>query len=224
MVAVAGLALLPSAAAGKAHRFRIAGATAQAKAVEDAVLKPIQDGGQNDTIHAEFTISYRLVLEKAGVFKAPVLSVPSQKSTRVLIKGETAGRGNGQTWLRDHYATWSCQLKPHRFKTIRDYVVAGGTVKSQIGESFAFAVDEDHCQASEQGALPDGIGTTAGKRLAPEMLITHAFSAAELSARKRTVQLAQSASGPIDCKTLEMVSCTDTASASGTLKLARKRH
>jgi hypothetical protein len=210
------------AAPAGARKFRVAGAKAQAHAVEDAVLKPVDTGGQNDTIHAEFSVSYRLVREP-GLFKSPVLSVPSQKSTRVLIKGETTGRGNGQTWIRDHYGTWSCQLKPHAFKTVREYSVAGATVQSQVAESFNLALDPDHCQVSERGALPDGIGTTAGRRLSPEMLISHAFTAAELGAKRKTVRLAQTASGPIDCTTAEMVSCTDSATASGKLKLVRRR-
>jgi hypothetical protein len=220
MVAVAGLGLTASA---DARKFRVTGAVAHASAVEDAELAPLEEGGQNDRVHAEFDVSYHLVRE-AGVFKSPVLSVPSARTTRVLVKGSTRARGSGQTWRHDHYASWSCRLKPHRFKTVRDYaVVAGNTVQVQVGESFNFSVSDRYCTQSEQGALPGGLGTTAGRRLAPEMLIAHAFSASELGAGKLTVHLAQTAGGPVDCSGGEVVSCTDSATTTGTLVLRRKR-
>src|SRR3954453_16419457 len=116
MVAVAGLAVVAPAGARK---FRVVGGSAKAHAVEDAELAPLESGGQNDKIHAEFSVSYRMVREP-GLFKSPVLSVPSGRSTRLLIKGATSARGNGQTWRGDHYATWSCDFPPHKFKTMRD--------------------------------------------------------------------------------------------------------
>jgi hypothetical protein len=211
---------LSMASGAEARSFKVVGASATARAVEDAVLAPIVDGAQPDQIHAEFSVKYRQVREP-GLFKSPVLQVPG--TTRILIKGVTKARGNGQTWVRDHYATWSCTLKPHRFKTVRDYTTTGGTVQSQVGESFNFDLSEKYCKASEQGALPGGIGTTGGKRLAPEMLISHAFTASELKKRRKTIRLTQVASGALDCRTVETVSCTDTASASGKLKLRRRR-
>jgi hypothetical protein len=219
MVVVAGLVVVSPAAARK---FRIVGGSAEAHAVEDAELNPLESGGQNDKIHAEFSVSYRMVREP-GLFKSPVLSVPGTRATRILIKGATTARGSGQTWLRDHYATWSCDFPPRKFKTVRDHsVVSGNTVQSQVGESFNFAASEKYCKGSEQGALPGGIGTSSGKHLAPHMLISHAFTAAELAARKRTVRLSPTATGPVDCSGGELAACVDTATASGKLKLRRK--
>jgi hypothetical protein len=223
-VGLVAVAVFATAGSAEARKFRVVGATARAKAVEDAQLAPLEAGGQNDKIHAEFGVSYHLVRGAgAGLFKSPVLTVPSARTTRVLIKGTTTARGSGQTWRHDHYATWSCQLKPHKFRTVRDYeLVSGNTVQSQVGESFSFDVSQKYCTESEQGALPGGIATTAGRRLAPEMLISHTFTAGELAARKPAVQLAQTVTGPVDCSGGEVASCTDSATASGTLRLKRR--
>jgi hypothetical protein len=223
-VVVVAVAVVAAAECAEARKLRVVGAAAHAKAVEDAELAPLEAGGQNDKIHAEFSVSYHLVRgAAAGLFKSPVLTVPSARTTRVLIKGSTTARGSGQTWRHDHYASWSCQFKPRTFKTVRDYELVGGdTVRTQVGESFHFDVNTKYCTQSEQGALPGGIGTTAGSRLAPEMLMSHTFTAGELAARKQTVQLAQTATGPVDCSGGEIASCTDSATGSGTLKLKRR--
>jgi hypothetical protein len=240
---VAGtLVVAPMAHAQKFHQFYVAGATGHVKAVEDSEAASQETGGQNDKVHVEYSMDYSFVKPR-GIYGLGTILVPFSgpaKPTHVVtggsfVKGSVTTRASGQTWIRTgggddtsgHYATWSCVLKPEKFKGNRGFTpvaVGGGrySVQSPAALAFASQPEESQCTASEPGAVPGaGFEISARRKAARAMVIGHVMSGRELRARKTTLKLKQVAPAPIDCHGGDVVACTDTVSASGTVKLVK---